>query len=377
MFRGVANAAPSAIASDARPLIATEAPKKRNLRCSRNSAVVNMTTAGKAGAAQLAWARVRSASRVIRTNRQRQEKEQAVRAAARRSLAGRDGDKVGAEDDRARNSELGSDEFQRVDGMEREIVPAADIVGGVVKGDPAVRDVPEDIGDDQRRRERNSQHGPGIAGDGARRGRGGDVEGGDQRQVDHGVFGIETEADGETEENCRRHARTLEMRGESQDADRPEEQERHVRRDQQRRDRYPGHQCVDDCGPEADARVIEPGADEVDHEGGRYLQEIGGQAHAGLAVATDRCGRADQPGDQRRLVEVAEVEMLRPGPVLRLVEAELEGRNADRSRAHGKYRRERDAKYDKLSADRCRRRRRRFADRCIGHAWTLEKRGVR
>ena len=85
--------------------------------------------------------------------------------------------------------------------------------------------------------------------------------------------------------------------------------------------------------PERGARIVELVGDGVDHQRRAEIEDRARRAHAGLAVAADRAGRCDDPRQQRRLREVAEGELARPRPVLRLVEEQIDDRvmQADQS----------------------------------------------
>ena len=63
-------------------------------------------------------------------------------------------------------------------------------------------------------------------------------------------------------------------------------------------------------------------------------------ADASLAVAADLGGAADHPSDHRRLGEIAEGELARPSPILRLVEHEIDRAAIERRNAEGEERAE-------------------------------------
>ena len=144
-----------------------------------------------------------------------------------------------------------------------------------------------------------------------------------ERQVDHRVFGVEAEADRHAERNAGCQRRPLDMVDDRQQADRPEQQQRHVGRHQRRRNRRARHQRIDQRRPEGDAARMEFCRDRIDDQRCREMHQRRRQADAERRVAAQRGGRADDPGDQRRLGVVAERRLLAPRPILRLVEEQL------------------------------------------------------
>ena len=76
--------------------------------------------------------------------------------------------------------------------------------------------------------------------------------------------------------------------------------------------------------PERGLAVVERFGDQVDHQAGAEIEDRGRRADAGFARSADEVGGRDRPCQQRRLGEVAEVELARPRPVLRFVEEQID-----------------------------------------------------
>ena len=158
-----------------------------------------------------------------------------------------------------------------------------------------------------------------------------------ERQVDHRVFGVEAKADRHAERDARGKRRPLDMMDDRQQADRPEQQQRHVGRHQRRRNRRARHQRIDQRRPERDAARMEFRRDRIDDQRRQQMHQRRRQAHAERRVAAQRGGRADDPGDQRRLGVVAEGRLLAPRPVLRFVEEQLGVGDGKRDDADSQY----------------------------------------
>ena len=105
--------------------------------------------------------------------------------------------------------------------------------------------------------------------------------------------------------------------------DGPADDERHVGGDQQRRDRG-ARQCGEHHRrPETDAGAVERAAGEKHEDGADRVENRRRRAHAPFGVAANLGGEPDDPGDQRGLGEIAEGEVSRPKPILRLVEENI------------------------------------------------------
>ncbi len=73
-------------------------------------------------------------------------------------------------------------------------------------------------------------------------------------------------------------------------------------------------------------------------EGGREPAEPGGETHAELVVAEQAGGRPDQPGHHRRMVEIADVEVLGVVPVIGFLRQEIDKPEEDQAQHAGVYR---------------------------------------
>ena len=122
--------------------------------------------------------------------------------------------------------------------------------------------------------------------------------------------------------------------------DRPEQQERQVGRHHHRGEGDARQGGVEQGRPEADAAVEQAMADAIDGERREEMQDWRANAHAGAAVAANRRGGGDQPGDHRRLGVVAEGEILGPHPILGFVRMQIEGIDREIDHAQQRQRRE-------------------------------------
>ncbi len=100
---------------------------------------------------------------------------------------------------------------------------------------------------------------------------------------------------------------------------RPAQHQRRVGRHDEGRDRYSRQARIGERRPQPDAAIVKPRADRIKEDGGPGMQQRRRQPDRKLAVAKEGGRQRDQPRDQRRLRVIAEGQVLRPEPVLRLV----------------------------------------------------------
>jgi hypothetical protein len=166
-------------------------------------------------------------------------------------------------------------------------------------GRKAVLGVPDHIGREQnkcdRRRYETAPALERVAGPLAHHGVTQDAE----RSVDHRLLGQEAKPDGDTEQHGEAHALPSHQHHPGVEHDRPEQDQGHVGGDQQRRVGYPGQRGEPDGRPEANARAVERASGEIDDHGGHGVEHRRGRPDAGLAVAAQLAGDADQPDDHR------------------------------------------------------------------------------
>ena len=93
-------------------------------------------------------------------------------------------------------------------------------------------------------------------------------------------------------------------------------------------------QAVDRRRPEPGPPAVQTPPRPLERDGGDGVRQRRGQAHEGFPIP-EGGGRRDDPGDHRRLGEVAERQMARPHPVLSLLWVELDGAEEEAGHAHG------------------------------------------
>ena len=144
-----------------------------------------------------------------------------------------------------------------------------------------------------------------------------------EEDIEHRLLGEQAEPDGDAEQDRIAKALPPHQHHPGVEHDRPAHDQRNVGRDQQRRIGHARQRGEDHPRPEADPGVVQhPGGEEEDDRGERVEKGRGGP-DAGFGIAADLADAADHPGDHRRLGEIAEGKLLRPRPILRLVEHEI------------------------------------------------------
>ena len=193
----------------------------------------------------------------------------------------------------------------------------------VVKGDKAVCVVPIKVRRDQDERDKRDDERSPPTQSLPRLGREDGVTGHAEREIDHSVFSEQAYADGEAERDGPRHALALDQLGPEIERDRPEQQKRHIGSDGGGEKGSHRQRVEHDCRPEAGARPVERPARQEHEPAGNGIEHRRKAANTGFAVTAKFRSAADDPGDQRRLGEIAEIELPRPRPILRLVKHEV------------------------------------------------------
>ena len=144
-----------------------------------------------------------------------------------------------------------------------------------------------------------------------------------EEDIEHRLLGEEAEPDGDAEQDCIAEALPLHQHHPGVEHDRPTQDQRNVGRDQQRRIGDSRQRGENDRRPEGDPGVIERTRREEDHDRDDGVEDWRGGPDTGFRIAADLGHTADHPSDHRRLGEIAEGELARPCPILRLVEHEI------------------------------------------------------
>ena len=241
--------------------------------------------------------------------------------------------------DRAEHAELHDEKVEKLQRMNVRILPA-DIRSGVLDRGEAMLGVPDHVRSEQDERDERGHDAAAALQRRACLARDKRVTGDAQHDVDHRLFGEETKADRDTEQDGEAHALPPDQHHPEIQRDDPEQDQRDVGRDQKRGVGDGRKRVEDDGRPEADPFAEQrPPGEEHRHRGER-VEHGGGRPDADLAVAADRGCPTDQPGDHRGLGEIAESEVSRPSPILGLVEDEVGLGGMDRGKPQSQQRAE-------------------------------------
>ncbi len=273
-----------------------------------------------------------------RQGRQRKDGQQARALVGEAARKDHEDDKKGAEEKRPEDTELGRQEFEERLRMQQRSGEVG--VGlGVLVADEAVRRIPQQIGQiDQmgdRRRASEAQEVPPLVANGEHQ---------DERReqpVLHRVFGEQADPGGDADDDPPAPSRTLARANEGIERDRPAQHQRHVGRHDGGGQRHRRQGRIEHGGPAGGSGIVKPPGDRVDDEPGRHVKQRRGDANGELVLAEDRCRQRDDPGQQWRLREIAERQMARPQPVLRLVGIKIDriaGEPNEARRGDGKQR---------------------------------------
>src|SRR5262245_12391296 len=112
-----------------------------------------------------------------------------------------------------------------------EMVTPAGTDRRLTKADEAMREVPVKVRRDQNERKDQNDEPPLFAQSLPRFGREHRVDGNADREVDHGVFGKQTDPDADTEQYRPNNALALDKRGPEVDVDCPKKQKRYIASD--------------------------------------------------------------------------------------------------------------------------------------------------
>jgi len=104
---------------------------------------------------------------------------------------------------------------------------------------------------------------------------------------------------------------------------RPEQEERHVV-EMISEDSDTPAAAGSQGAPEGDARIEQAPRQRPDQQGDEGVEQQGAALDAERPLAAHRGGQGDQRGDHRRLGVIAPLQVLRPGPVLRFVQVQVE-----------------------------------------------------
>ncbi len=238
---------------------------------------------------------------------------------------------------RAEDAELAAEKAQRTGQAEARVAPVG-IGFGVADGGKAVRRVPRDVGREQHqpegedRQPAQAEHQPPRLGRDQRR------DHCAKNEIEHRVFGQQTIADGDAADQRPAPAGFVHRPQKGVERHRPAEQQRHVGGDQAGGIGHPRQGRIGERTPESQPAVADTLADGEQHQRRRRVQQWRGHADRPFAIAEQPGGRGNDPGDQRRLGEIAEVGRLRPPPVLRLVGIKLQRRNDEHGDAQRRQR---------------------------------------
>src|SRR5262245_3120062 len=165
--------------------------------------------------------------------------------------------------------------------------------------DKAMREGPGEVWRDQNERKDQNDEPPLFAQRLPRFGREHRLDGHTEREIDHGVFGKQTDPNAETEQYGPNHALALDQRGPEVERDCPKKQKRHIASDGRGEKTGQGQRGENNCGPETNTRSIKCAAGQK-HEPARKREEHRRKAaEAGLALSAKFARAADQPGEQR------------------------------------------------------------------------------
>lgn len=134
-------------------------------------------------------------------------------------------------------------------------------------GGEAVLGVPDHVGDEQGKGQEHDHDQAAASQRLARLAGHGGMAGHAEESVDHRLFGEEAEADRYSEQDGKAHALPLHQHHPGVERDSPEQDQRHVGGDEQRRVREAWQGVEDDSRPEADCRPVKCAARQIEHEG--------------------------------------------------------------------------------------------------------------
>ena len=168
-------------------------------------------------------------------------------------------DQVGAEQDRAEDTELRAEKFQRLTRIEERSAPIG-ILRRVRDGGEAVGVVPGDVGRDQEQPERQRQIQAVVSQHRAALRREEQIDRRAHEEPRHRVLGVEPHAERETKHEPGPQLGRLEQGGKAPQRQRPAHEQRRVGRNQSGRQRDAGQRREREARQRARARIIKPAA---------------------------------------------------------------------------------------------------------------------
>ena len=204
--------------------------------------------------------------------------------------------------------------------------------GSMADRRPAMAGIPHEVGCDDRQRD-DGRQGKVAAGRAPWPTRSDNQEDSQaEQEIAHRVFGKKPKTEGPAEHYRPSPIRLRVEMPDRQQRQRPEEQQRHVGRNDEAGEDHARQGRVDQRREEADALVEQSPPDICDDDTGRGMEQRRPHPDRPLLIAGDGGGGRDQPGDDGRLGEIAVSQMARPRPVLRLIRQQVERAVAQRQK---------------------------------------------